>query len=51
MTNKATDRKLADLGGDPIRTSTMNDPELQAKFAEYPFLSSSSSAPEPIGVR
>ena len=38
MTNKTNDRKLADMGGDPIRTSTMTDPELQAKFAEYPFL-------------
>lgn len=38
MTNKATDRKLAEMGGDPIRTSTMNDPELQATFEDYPVL-------------
>ena len=38
MTNKATDMKLADMGGDPIRTSTMNDPDLQAKFEDYPVL-------------
>lgn len=38
MTNKATDVKLAEMGGDPIRTSTMNNPELQAKFEDYPVL-------------
>lgn len=38
MTNKATDMKLAEMGGDPIRTSTMNDPALQAKFEDYPVL-------------
>lgn len=38
MTNKSTDLKLAQMGGDPIRTSTMNDPELQARFEDYPVL-------------
>lgn len=38
MTNKATDMKLAEMGGDPIRTSTMNDPGLQAKYEDYPVL-------------
>jgi multiple sugar transport system substrate-binding protein len=38
MTNKATDLKLAEMGGDPIRTSTMNNPDLQARFADYPIL-------------
>ena len=38
MTNKATDMKLAEMGGDPIRTSTMTDPGLQEKFEDYPVL-------------
>lgn len=38
MTNKATDLKLAQMGGDPIRTSTMNNADLQAKFEDYPVL-------------
>lgn len=38
MTNKATDMKLAEMGGDPIRTSTMTNPDLQARFADYPVL-------------
>lgn len=33
MTNKTNDRKLADMGGDPIRTSTMNDTALNLPFA------------------
>jgi len=38
MTNKATDMKLAEMGGDPIRTSTMNNADLQAKYEDYPVL-------------
>lgn len=38
FTNKQNDFKIAEMGGDPIRTSTMNNPELQAKFPEYPAL-------------
>lgn len=38
MTNKSTDMKLAEMGGDPIRTSTMTDPGLQAKFEDYSVL-------------
>jgi multiple sugar transport system substrate-binding protein len=35
FTSKKIDYALAEMGGDPIRTSTMNDPKLQAKFPEY----------------
>ncbi|MCC7205829.1 MAG: sugar ABC transporter substrate-binding protein [Anaerolineae bacterium] len=35
MTSKETDRKLASLGGQPSRMSTLLDPEMQAKFPEY----------------
>ena len=38
MTNKATDLKLAEMGGDPIRTSTMTNPDLQSKFEDYSVL-------------
>ena len=36
MTSKETDRKIAEIGGDPMRLSTYANPELQAKFPEYP---------------
>jgi len=35
MTSKATDRKIAKLGGMPNRLSTLKDPELQKEFPEY----------------
>ena len=35
MTSKAADRKLAEIGADPVRTSTFSDPELQATHPEY----------------
>ena len=38
MTSKETDKQLAEIGGDVIRNSTLSDPELQAKYAEYPVL-------------
>jgi multiple sugar transport system substrate-binding protein len=38
FTSKRIDRMLADMGGDPIRVSTMQDPVLQKKFPEYPAL-------------
>jgi multiple sugar transport system substrate-binding protein len=38
MTSKAIDKKLAEIGGDVIRFSTLADPDLQAKFPEYPVL-------------
>jgi len=36
MTNKAGDQRMVDLGGDPIRISTLTNPENIAKFPEYP---------------
>ncbi len=36
MTSKETDRKIAEIGGDPMRMSTYANPELQAKNPEYP---------------
>ena len=36
MTSQRIDRELALIGGDPVRISTLNDPELQEMFPEYP---------------
>lgn len=38
MTSKETDRKLAKLGGQPGRMSTLLDPEMQAMYPEYPVI-------------
>jgi multiple sugar transport system substrate-binding protein len=38
MTSKRIDRELALIGGDPVRISTMADPEMQAMFPEYEVL-------------
>ncbi|MBM4331964.1 MAG: extracellular solute-binding protein [Deltaproteobacteria bacterium] len=35
MTSKATDKKIAVLGGMPNRLSTLKDPELQKEFPEF----------------
>ena len=35
-TSPEIDRALALIGGDPVRISTLNDPEMQAMFPEYP---------------
>ena len=35
ITSKEIDRQLALIGGDPVRMSTLADPELQAMFPEY----------------
>jgi multiple sugar transport system substrate-binding protein len=38
MTSKAIDKKLAEIGGDVVRNSTLADPALQAMYSEYPVL-------------
>jgi multiple sugar transport system substrate-binding protein len=38
MTSKAGDRRMVELGGDPVRLSTLADPEFVAKFEEYPII-------------
>ncbi len=38
MTSKEGDRKVVEAGGDPVRLSTMADPDLQARFPEYPVI-------------
>ncbi len=36
MTSQRIDREIALIGGDPARLSTLEDPELQEMFPEYP---------------
>lgn len=38
MTSPRIDRQLALIGADPARVSTLNDPELQEMFPEYPIV-------------
>ena len=38
ITSKAGDRRMVELGGDPVRLSTLTDPEFVAKFPEYPIV-------------
>ncbi len=38
MTSKKGDRLVVEAGGDPVRMSTMSDPELQKRFPEYPVI-------------
>ncbi|MEM7021536.1 MAG: extracellular solute-binding protein [Pseudomonadota bacterium] len=35
LTSKAGDRRMVELGGDPVRISTLTDPEFTAQFPEY----------------
>ncbi len=35
MTSKAGDRRMVELGGDPVRMSTLQDPGFMAQFPEY----------------
>ena len=35
LTSKHGDRRMVELGGDPIRMSTITDPELMAKYPEF----------------
>ena len=38
MTSKEGDRKIVEAGGDPVRASTLANPEFQARFPEYPVI-------------
>ncbi|MEM7025740.1 MAG: extracellular solute-binding protein [Pseudomonadota bacterium] len=47
LTNKAGDRRMVELGGDPIRISTLNDPEFAAQFPEYPIVAEQLECADP----
>ena len=47
MTNKSGDRRMVELGGDPVRISTLKDPEFVAKFPEYPVVAKQLECADP----
>lgn len=47
MTNKHGDRRMVELGGDPVRISTLRDPEFVAKFPEYPVVAKQLECADP----
>ncbi|MGH1482315.1 MAG: extracellular solute-binding protein [Geminicoccales bacterium] len=47
MTSKAGDRRMVELGGDPIRLSTLADPEFVEKYPEYPVVAEQLPCADP----
>ena len=47
MTSKQGDRRMVELGGDPIRISTLKEPEFVAKFPEYPVVAEQLPCADP----
>ncbi|MEZ5835596.1 MAG: extracellular solute-binding protein [Geminicoccaceae bacterium] len=47
MTSRAGDRRMVELGGDPVRISTLQDPEFVEKFPEYTVVSEQLPCADP----
>ncbi len=47
LTSKKGDRRMVELGGDPVRISTLNNPEFVAKFPEYPVVAEQLTCADP----
>lgn len=47
MTTKQADRRVVELGGDPIRISTLTDPEFSKKYPEYPVIAEQLKCADP----
>ena len=47
LTSKQGDKRMVELGGDPIRISTLNNPEFVAKFPEYPVVAEQLECADP----
>ena len=47
MTSKQGDRRMVELGGDPIRISTLEEPEFVSKFPEYPVVAEQLPCADP----
>jgi multiple sugar transport system substrate-binding protein len=47
MTTKRADRRMVELGGDPIRISTLKDPQFSKKFPEYPVIAEQLKCADP----
>ena len=47
LTSKKADRRIVELGGDPIRISTLTDPVFSKKFPEYPVIAEQLKCADP----
>lgn len=47
LTSKAGDRRVVELGGDPVRLSTLKDPELSAKYPDFPVVAEQLPCADP----
>ena len=47
MTSKAGDRRMVELGGDPIRISTLEDPAFAEQFPEFPVVAEQLPCADP----
>ncbi|WP_282607514.1 ABC transporter substrate-binding protein [Pelagibius sp. Alg239-R121] len=47
MTSKAGDKRMVELGGDPVRISTLNNPEFVKQFPEYPVVAEQLPCADP----
>ena len=47
MTTKRADRRIVELGGDPVRISTLTDPVLAKKYPEYPVVAEQLKCADP----
>lgn len=47
MTSKYGDQRMVELGGDPVRISTLNNPEFVEKYPEYPVIAKQLECADP----
>ena len=47
LTDKQGDRRMVELGGDPVRISTLKDPEFVSKYPEYPVVAKQLDCADP----
>ena len=47
LTSRAGDRRMVELGGDPIRISTLQDPEFAERFGEFPVVAEQLPCADP----
>ena len=47
LTDKQGDKRMVELGGDPVRISTLQNPEFVAKFPEYPVVAKQLDCADP----
>lgn len=47
LTNKSGDKRMVELGGDPVRISTLEHPPFVSKFPEYPVVAKQLACADP----